>query len=160
MSYSKYDVDVSQSMYADYERLRKDYAGKRLKKESVLTILDLCGLPRESPKVFVLALKYEIILKQGYGRGAYYMVPRDMVPYSSFEKLEKDFYNGRPAREARQEHVSTEKETGRVVLDEDYCVRYLKERGYMCFKLTPDLVKLQKAFTPQFLLENCNAELK
>ena len=53
-----------------------------------------------------------------------------------------------------------EKETGRTVLDEDYCLRYLKERGYMCFKLRPNLLKLQQVFTPQFLLENCDAELK
>jgi len=160
MNRNKYDVDVNQSMYADYERLRKDYVGNNLKKVAVLTILDLCGLPAASPKVFRLALKYGIIYKKGKSRDTCYMVPRDMVPYSAFERLEREFYNWKVPDKTRREPVSTEKETGRVVLDEDYCVRYLKERGYMCFKLTPDLVKLQKAFTPQFLLENCNAELK
>lgn len=166
MSYIKYNVDVTQGMYADYERLRKDYVGKKLRKESVLTMLDLCGLPSESPKVFELALKYEILLKGGKARGTYYMVPKSQVPYSRFEGLEKDFYNGskpKPKAEEKPKQEApkvTEHETGRVVLDEDYCLRYLKERGYMCFKLRPNLLKLQQVFTPQFLLENCDAELK
>lgn len=164
MAYIKYDVDVNQGMYADYERLRKDYVGKKLRKETVLTMLDLCGLPSESPKVFRLALKYEILTKGGYGLGTYYMVPKDIVPYARFEGLEKDFYNGKKPepkkQEARPEVKIEEKETGRVVLDEDYCLKYLKARGYMCFKLTPNLLKLQQVFTPQFLLENCDAELK
>jgi len=161
MAYIKYDVDVNQGMYADYERLRKDYVGKKLKKESVLTMLELIGLPSESPKVFQLVLKYEILTKGGKASGTYYMVPKDIVPYSRFEGLEKDFYNGKKPEPKKQEAPKvTEKETGRVVLDEDYCLRYLKARGYMCFKLTPNLLKLQQVFTPQFLLENCDAELK
>ena len=161
MSYIRYDVDVNQGVYADYERLRKDYVGKKLRKESVLTILDLCGLPSESPKVFELAMKYEIILKGGRASGTYYMVPKDIVPYARFEGLEKDFYNGRKPKPKKQEAPKvTEKETGRTVLDDDYCLRYLKERGYMCFKLKPNLLKLQQVFTPQFLLENMDAELK
>ena len=161
MAYIKYDVDVNQGMYADYERLRKDYVGKKLRKETVLTMLDLCGLPSESPKVFRLALKYEILTKGGYGLGTYYMVPKDIVPYSRFEGLEKDFYNGRkPEPKKPAAPKVQERETGRVVLDEQYCLRYLKERGYMCFKLMPNLMKLQQVFTPQFLLENCDAELK
>lgn len=160
MAYIKYEVDVNQGMYADYERLRKDYVGKKLRKETVLTILDLIGLPSESPKVFRLALEYGILLKGGYGLGTYYMVPKDIVPYSRFEGLEKDFYNGKKPKPKKQEPKVQERETGRVALDEDYCLRYLKERGYMCFKLTPNLLKLQQVFTPQFLLENCDAELK
>ena len=161
MAYIKYNVDVNQGMYADYERLRKDYVGKKLKKESVLTMLELIGLPSESPKVFQLVLKYEILTKGGKASGTYYMVPKDIVPYSRFEGLEKDFYNGKKPEPKKQEAPKvTEKETGRVVLDEDYCLRYLKARGYMCFKLTPNLLKLQQVFTPQFLLENCDAELK
>ena len=161
MAYIKYDVDVNQGMYADYERLRKDYVGKKLKKETVLTILDLCGLPSESPKVFKLALEYGILTKGGKASGTYYMVPKDIVPYSRFEGLEKDFYNGKKPEPKKQETPkATEKETGRTVLDENYCLRYLKERGYMCFKLRPNLLKLQQVFTPQFLLENCDAELK
>ena len=160
MAYIKYDVDVNQGMYADYERLRKDYVGKKLKKESVLTMLELIGLPSESPKVFQLVLKYEILTKGGKASGTYYMVPKDIVPYSRFEGLEKDFYNGKKPEPKKQEPAIKEKETGRVTLDEDYCLRYLKARGYMCFKLTPNLLKLQQVFTPQFLLENCDAELK
>ena len=160
MAYIKYDVDVNQGMYADYERLRKDYVGKKLRKETVLTMLDLCGLPSESPKVFQLALKYEILTKGGKASGTYYMVPKDIVPYSRFEGLEKDFYNGKKPEPKKQEPAIKEKETGRVVLDEDYCLKYLKERGYMCFKLRPNLLKLQQVMTPQFLLENCDAELK
>lgn len=160
MSYIVYDVDVNQGMYADYERLRKDYVGKKLKKESVLTILELCGLPSKSPKVFSLALQYEILLKGGKARGTYYMVPKDIVPYSRFEGLERDFYNGNKHAKKKSELPKVqEKETGRTVLDENYCLRYLKERGYMCFKLTPNLLKLQQVFTPEFLLENCEAEM-
>lgn len=161
MAYVKYEVDVNQAVYADYERLRKDYVGKKLKRETVTTMLDLIGLPSESPKVFALALKYELLLKGGKASGTYYMVPKEQVPYSRFEGLEKDFYNGRtPGKQKPEQPKVTEHETSRQVLDEDYCLRYLKERGYVCFKLRPNLLKLQQVLTPQFLLENCDAELK
>lgn len=153
------DVDVTQDMYADYERLRRDYVGKKLRKETVETMLELCGLGK-SARVFSLAFKYRILLKGGYGRGTYYMVSKDIVPYSNFTELEKDYYNGRKPEPRKPEAKVEEKETGRVELNEAYCLRYLKERGYMCFKLTPNLLKLEQAFTPQFLLENCDAELK
>ena len=160
MSYIRYEVDVTQGMYADYERLRKDYVGKKLRKESVLTILDLCGLPSESPKVFELAMKYELLLKGGKARGTYYTVPKEQVPYARFEGLEHDFYNGsKPKAKEPETPKVTEREMNRTVLDEDYCLRYLKERGYMCFKLRPNLQKMQQVLTPQFLLENCDAEV-
>lgn len=161
MAYVKYDVSVSQSMYADYEGLRRDYVGKKLKKDSVMTMLDLCGLPSESPKVFALAMKYELLIKCGKSRGTYYMVPKDIVPYSHFEGLEKEFYNGTsPKPKVAKPEPPKERELSRTVLDEDYCLRYLKERGYMCFKLTPNLIKLQQSFTPEFLLANMDAVLK
>jgi hypothetical protein len=161
MAYIKYEVDVTHSMYADYERLRKDYVGKKLRKETAMTVLDLIGLPSASPKVVALAIKYGILQTGGQRRGTYYMVPKDIIPYSCFEKLEKEFYQGRRVKKTPDRPVPPkETETGRVVLNEEFCLKYLKERGYMCFKLTPNLLKLQQVFTPQFLLENTDAELK
>lgn len=162
MAYIKYDVDVNQSVYSDYEGLRKENVGKRLTRKEADTLLDLCGLPSESPKVFALAVKYELLLRHGKTAATYYMVPKEQIPYSRFEGLEYDFYNGRlPDRKPKEKKLeTTEHETGRVTLDEDYCVNYLKERGYMCFKLTPNLMKMQQVLTPQFLLENMEAELK
>lgn len=160
MSYIKYDVDVNQSVYADYEGLRKENVGKHLSRKEVDALIDLCGLPSESPKVFSLMVKYELLVRYGKARSTYYMVPKEQVPYSRFEGLEHDFYNGRLPVKQKPEPKTVEKELGRVVLDEDYCLNYLKERGYMCFKLTPNLTKLQQVLTPQFLLENMGAELK
>ena len=161
MVYVRYDVDVNQSVYADYEELRKENVGKRLSRKEADTLIGLCGLPAESPKVFALMVKYELLLKHGKAAGTYYMVPKEQVPYSRLQGLEHDFYNGHvPTKAAKEEPKVTEKETGRVALNEDFCVDYLKERGYMCFKLTPNLAKLQQVLTPQFLLENMEAELK
>lgn len=159
MAYVKYDVDVNQVVYSDYEGLRKENVGKRLSRKEVDTLIGLIGLPPESPKVFALMVKYELLLKHGKAAGTYYMVPKEQVPYSRFEGLEHDFYNGHAPAKVRKEKPA-DKETGRIALTEDYCVNYLKERGYMCFKLTPNLAKLQQVFTPQFLLENMEAELK
>lgn len=161
MAYVKYDVDVNQGVYADYEGLRKENVGKRLSRKEADTLIELCGLPAESPKEFALMVKYEMLLRHGKAAGTYYMVPKEQVPYSRFQGLENDFYNGRITAKARKEEPkTTERETGRVALTEDFCVNYLKERGYMCFKLTPNLAKLQQVLTPQFLLENMEAELK
>lgn len=161
MAYVRYDVDVNQSVYADYEGLRKENVGKRLSRKEADTLIGLCGLPSESQKVFALMIKYELLLRYGRAGGTYYMVPKEQVPYSRFQGLEHDFYNGRtPAKYRKEMPKVSEKETGRVALTEDYCVNYLKERGYMCFKLTPNLAKLQQVFTPQFLLDNMEAELK
>ena len=161
MAYIKYDVDVNQSVYSEYEGFRKENVGKRLSRKEVDTLIGLIGLPPESPKVFSLMIKYELLYRHGKARSTYYMVPKEMVPFSRFQGLEKDFYNGRlPVKQEQRPPMIMEKETGRVTLDEDYCLNYLKKRGYMCFKLTPDLVKLQQVLTPQFLLENMAAELK
>jgi len=160
MAYIKYDVDVNQSVYADYEGLRKENLGNHLTKKEADVLIDLCGLPSESPKVFALMMKYELLYRHGKARSTYYTVPKEQVPYSRFEGLEHDFYNGRLPVKQKPKPKITEKEIGRVVLNEDYCLNYLKERGYMCFKLTPNLAKLQQVLTPQFLLENMEAELK
>ena len=161
MAYVRYDVDVNQSVYADYEGLRKENVGKRLSRKEADTLIGLCGLPSESPKVFALMVKYELLLKHGKAAGTHYMVPKEQVPYSRLQGLEHDFYNGHVQTKAvKEEPKMTEKETGRVALTEDFCVNYLKERGYMCFKLTPNLAKLRQVLTPQFLLENMEAELK
>ena len=160
MSYIKYDVDVNQTVYADYEGLRKENVGNRLTRKEADTLIGLIGLPSESPKVFALMVQYELLCKHGKAAGTYYTVPKEQPPFSRFEKLEKDFYNGRLPMRKKQEPKTTEKEIGRVALSEDYCLNYLKERGYMCFKRTPNLTKLQQVLTPQFLLENMGAELK
>ena len=161
MAYIKYEVDVTPGVYSDYEKIRRENIGHHLSRKEVDTLIELIGLPSESPKVFALMVKYELLLRYGKARSTYYMVPKEQVPYSRFEGLEHDFYNGRlPVKQKPEPPKTTEKELGRVVLSEDYCLNYLKERGYMCFKLTPDLLKLQQVFTPQFLLENMGAELK
>ena len=160
MAYRRYDVDVTQVVYSDYEGLRKENVGKELKRKDAEALLGLCGLPSESPKVFALAVKYELLFRFGKAAGSYYMVPREQIPYSRFQGLEHDFYNGRTPASAKKQEKPKEKETGRVALNEDYCLNYLKERGYMCFKLTPNLLKMQQVFTPQFLLENMEATLK
>lgn len=159
MAYTRYDVDVNQVVYSDYEGLRKENLGRHLNRKEADTLIELCGLPSESPKVFGLMVKYELLYKHGKAAGTYYTVPKEQPPYSRFEGLEKEYYNGHPPKEQKPEPPK-EKVLGRVVLNEEYCVNYLKERGYMCFKLTPNLLKLQQAFTPQFLLENMEAELK
>ena len=159
MAYVRYDVDVNQVVYSDYEGLRKKNVGRRLSRREACTLIELCGLPGDSPKVFSLMVKYELLLRHGKAAGTYYMVPKDQPPYSRFEGMEKEFYNGRtPTR--KNPEPPKDKEIGRVALNEDYCLNYLKERGYMCFRLTPNLMKLQQIFTPQFLLECMDAELK
>lgn len=161
MAYVKYDVDVNQAVYSDYEKLRKENVGIRLTRKEADTLIELCGLPSASPKVFALMVKYELLLRYGKAAGTYYMVPKEQVPYSRLQGLEHDFYNGRaPEKTRKDEPITTERETARVALNEQFCVEYLKERGYVCFKLTPNLLKLQQVFTPQFLLENMEAELK
>ena len=160
MAYVRYDVDVNQAVYSDYEGLRKENVGRHLTRKEADTLIALCGLPDGSPKVFFLMLKYELLTRHGKASGTYYTVPKEQPSFSRFESLEKDFYNGQRPKPRKPEPPVKERELGRVALNEDYCLNYLKQRGYMCFKLTPDLLKLQQVFTPQFLLENMEAELK
>lgn len=158
MGYVKYELDVNPSLYAEYEKVRKENLGNHLNRNDMEVAIFFIGLPEKSPKVWQLLLKYELVLRYGKASGTYYTFPKEQPPYSRFQGLENDFYNGIKPKKPQPKPV--EKETNRVVLDEDYCLRYLKERGYMCFKLTPNLMKLQQIFTPQFLIENCDAELK
>ena len=119
MAYIKYDVDVNQGVYSDYEKLRRGSLGQHLSRKDAEALIGLCGLPSESPKVFDLMVKYELLVRHGKAAGTYYTVPKEQPPYSRFESLEREFYNGRiPARQKPEPKV-TEKETGRVALDED-----------------------------------------
>ncbi len=111
MAYIKYELSINQGVYADYEGLRKENVGKHLSRKEGETLLELCGMPSDSPKVFMLAVKYELLLRYGKAAGTYYMVPKEQIPYSRFEGMENDFYNGRVPR-ARKPEPPVEKEVG------------------------------------------------
>lgn len=155
MAYVKYEVNVDQSLYSDYDKIRKTFIGDKLSKADVCAALDM--LPVESPKLWTLLIKYEIILRYGKAAGTYYMMPKDLPPYARFESIEKEFYNGcvKVPKTKPQD-----KEIERIPLTEEYCIEFLKKRNYVVFKVEPDFDALSKVLTPEFLLQNSKAELK
>lgn len=159
MAYIKYEVDLSQSLYSDYDKVRKNFIGERMSKVDMCAALDMCSFPVESPKLWNLLVKYEIILRYGKAAGTYYMMPKDLPPYARFQSIEQEFYNG--ATKPSNKKVKTqERELERRPLTEDFCIEFLKKRNYVVFKVEPDFNKLSEVLNPEFLLQNSKAELK
>lgn len=157
MAYVKYEVNVDQGLYSEYDKIRKTFIGDKLSKADVCAALDM--LPVESPKLWTLLIKYEIILRYGKAAGTYYMMPKDLPPFARFQSIEKEFYNG-CVKVSKKDPKPQDKEIERVPLTEEYCIEFLKKRNYVVFKVEPDFDALSKVLTPEFLLQNSKAELK
>lgn len=156
MAYIKYEVDLNEGLYSDYDKVRKTFIGDKLSKTDVCAALDM--LPMNSPKLWNLLLKYEIILRFGKAAGTYYMMPKDLPPYTIFQSIEQEFYNGATKPSSKAKPI--EKEIGRIALTEDFCIDFLKKRNYVVFKVEPDFNALRQVINPEFLLQNSKAELK
>ena len=157
MAYVKYEVNVDQGLYSEYDKIRKTFIGDKLSKADICAALDI--LPVESPKLWTLLIKYEIILRYGKAAGTYYMMPKDLPPFARFQSIEKEFYNG-CVKVSKKDPKPQDKEIERVPLTEEYCIEFLKKRNYVVFKVEPDFDSLSKVLTPEFLLQNSKAELK
>lgn len=158
MAYIKYEVDLSESLYSDYDKVRKTFIGDKLSKTDVCAALDM--FPMNSPKLWNLLIKYEIILRFGKAAGTYYMMPKDLPPYTRFQSIEQEFYNGATKPSNKKVAKPMEKEIGRTALTEDFCIDFLKKRNYVVFKVEPDFNALAQVINPEFLLQNSKAELK
>ena len=158
MSYIKYNLDVNGAVYSEYDKARKKYLGDKLSRVDVCSALEC--LPMKSPKLWILLIKYELILKYGKARNTYYRFPKELPSYSRFQGMEKEFYNGSIPKKKKEEPKIQERETGRTALTEEFCIEFLKKRNYVVFKVEPDFDALSKVLTPEFLLQNSRATLK
>lgn len=157
MAYFRNKFHIDSATFQEMEGLRKSYMHEKMNRAQAQDLLKAMHLPDESPKLWKLLLKYNVLTQHGSRRYAYYMVPLEMYSMKTLKRLESEFYNGKLPKKAKEPTPAPE---GYTKLDESFCLNYLKQRGYMCFKLTPNLIKLQRTFTPQFLIESCDAELK
>lgn len=165
MSYIKYDLDITPAVYSQMEGLRKSYVGEMMTKEQALDLLDAMGLPKESPKLWELCLKYQVLLKKGTTRYTRYCVPIEMYSKHTLDKMESEFYNGKRPKAPEQ----LDKELGRTKLSPkfcrdyldkcddplivDFCVEQLKKRGnFIVFEVTPNIQKL-KAVSLEYLVQ-------
>lgn len=161
MSYFKNQFSITPEVFQQMEGLRKSFVGELMTREQALDLIKAMGLPSESPKLWELLLKYQVLIKKGDTRWTRYRVPQDMYAKKTLDKLEDEFYNGkRPKKNKKKEAPRIKDEiTGKTILSPEFCINYLKQRGYAIFKLSPNLVALQKKFTMEFLLESMDAEL-
>ena len=174
MSYIKYDLDITPSVYQQMEELRKSYVGELMTHEQALDLLDAMGLPKESPKLWELCLKYQVLLKKGSTRYTRYCVPIDMYSKHTLDKMESEFYNGK--RPVKKTPTTSDKELGRTKLSPkfcrdyldkcddpliiDFCIEQLKKRGnYVVFEVTPNIQKL-KAISLEYLVQCSDCKRK
>jgi len=157
MAYKRYEINITQALYSDYDKVRKNFIGDKLNREDIATAMEMCHIPIESPKIWNLLLKYEIILRFGKASGTYYMMPKDLPPYTRFEGIEREFYGSKPKKLLQK---PVEREIERTPLTEEYCIEFLKKRNYVIFKIEPDFNKLSEILNPEFLLQNSKATLK
>lgn len=174
MSYIKYELDITPSVYQQMEELRKSYVGELMTHDQALDLLEAMGLPKESPKLWELCLKYQVLLKKGATRHTRYCVPIDMYSKHTLDKMEDEFYNGkRPVKKASEQ---LDKELGRTKLSPkfcrdyldkcddpllvDFCIEQLKKRGnYIVFEVTPNIQKL-KAISLEYLVQCSDCKRK
>ena len=174
MSYIKYDLDITPSVYQQMEELRKSYIGERMTREQALDLLEAMGLPSESPKLWELCLKYQVLLKKGSTRYTRYCVPIDMYSKHTLDKMENEFYNGK--RPVKKDPTTNDKELGRTKLSPkfcmdylascddplivDFCIEQLKRRGnHVIFEVTPNIQKL-KAISLEYLVQCSDCKRK
>lgn len=158
MSYVKYELEVNSYVFSQMEGLRKSYVGEKMNRIQMLEVIKAMGLPWESPTLLKLLFKYNFFIQKGGRRYAYYVVPSEMYSFGTLKKLEKDYYRGKFPNKTKAKKVKDEV-TGKTILTPEFCINYLKQRGYAVFKLSPDLIRLQKKFTMEFLMETFSAEL-
>lgn len=171
--YVKYELEITSAIYQQMEELRKSYVGEMMTKEQALDLLEAMGLPKESPKLWELCLKYQVLLKKGATRYTKYCVPIDMYSKHTLDKMENEFYNGK--RPVKKEPTN-DKELGRTKLSPkfcrdyldkcddpflvDFCIEQLKKRGnYVIFEVTPNIQKL-KAISLEYLVQCSDCKRK
>jgi len=159
MSYIKYDINVTQSLYQDYEGLRKSWQHEHLSRLDILELLDSIGLPSKSPRLWELVRKYNLVLQHGIARNTYYVFPMEQPAYSRFTELEKEFYNG--CKPKAPKPIIKEEELKRVPITEEYCIDYLKKTGkYLILELDPNVEKLKNVLNPHILLDMSEVKIR
>lgn len=173
MSYFKNQFSITPEVYQQMEGLRKSYVGEMMSREQALDLLEAMGLPKESPKLWELCLKYQVLIKHGSTRYTKYHVPIDMYSKHTLDKMEDEYYNG---KRPTTNKPSEDKELGRTKLSPkfcreyldkcddpllvDFCIEQLKKRGnYVIFEVTPNIQKL-KAISLEYLVQCSDCKRK
>lgn len=174
MSYVRYELDITPAIYSQMEGLRKSYIGEMMTRDQALDLLEAMGLPKESPKLWELCLKYQVLIKSGSRRYMRYHVPIDMYSKHTLDKMENEFYNGK--RSVNKAPEKLDKELGRTKLSPKFCMDYLancndplltefyieqlKKRGnFIVFEVTPNIQKL-KAVSLEYLIQCSDCKRK
>lgn len=159
MSFLKYDINISETLYAEFEELRKKFRGEHLTKADIEELLGGLGFPN-TPKMWELVKKCELVQQYGKARNTYYLLPIEQIPYSRFEYLEKLYYNGMSLK-VHKPSVPKDKENKRIPLSEEFCIDFLKKTGkYLIFEVTPNVEKLKGVLNPHYLLDSSDVKMK
>lgn len=151
--YVKYDLDVTPKLYVEYEEVRKKWQHEHLTKEDIKELLQDINIPAESPSIWKLLLKYNLIKQEGKARYTYYIFPHEQPSQQRLLDMEKEYYNGM-SQKPKKNKPQQAKELSRFPITEDYCIEFLKKTGkYLIFELRPDVEALKKILNPHLLLD-------
>lgn len=173
MSYIKYELDITPVVYQQMEELRKSYLHEEMTKEQALELVQAMGLPKDSPKLWDLLFKYDILRKIGKARNMKYLVSIEQYSFKTLQKMECEFYNG---VKSEKKSKAQDKELGRIKLSPkfcrdyldkcddpllvDFCVEQLKKRGnFIIFEVNPNIQKL-KAISLEYLIQCSDCKRK
>lgn len=161
MSYVRYNIDVDESLYQSYEEIRKKFKGDHLSKKDIEELLGDIGFPMKSPRMWELLKSCDILIQKGKARYTYYLFPIDTVPYSHFERLEKEYYNG--MSKVKKPKKEKSKEVARTPITEEYCVNFLKNsknKKYIVLEIDDiDINRLKEIVNPKLLFDMCNMKI-
>ena len=146
---------VDSSLVCDLEKLRKSSEHKDFNRTEIIDKINNSTSITMDNALWNLMLSFGIILKFGKARGTKYHFTKDMVSLKTLENL-RNKYDER-LKHTRKDLLSIpkDKET-RIPLNEDFCINYLKERGYVIGKIKPNMQKIQTLFTKEEMMEFCD----
>lgn len=145
---------VNTKLTQDFEQLRKSIQHKWLTKTEMFDKIENETSICLDVKLWQLLINFGIITKIGSARATKYCISKDMVSFKTFENL-RDKYNERLRRKIV---AAPETKETRQILNEAFCINYLKERGYIIGKLKPNMTKLRTFFDEKEIVEFCDIE--
>lgn len=130
-------MKVDEKFCVAFNTLRSENQDKKFSRREIQSLLieNVPGFSRQDYMISILAGK-NIIQKVGKGRHSQYMFTKNPIHVASLSEaiFGMKEYNSIQNHKKRKPEVLQNPNNNLVLVNEDYCIKYLKERGYKVMK--------------------------
>lgn len=137
-------MKVDDKICIAFNTLRADKQGEQFSRKEIHELLmnNIPGFSKQDYIISILASK-KVIIRVGTGRNTKYVFPSNPVHIATLSSaiFGMKEYNSEHFKKSYEKRKETPKQpeqsTSKLVhVDEEYCIRFLKERGYKILKQT------------------------